>query len=131
LTALVALAGSTPRGSPEHPAFSYKTRIALNTEEHPVTLITAKQELILVVAVPNHRRTMPRSRPQIKNIEEQSRPDIEHRKIRHHDFSLPHTWSFYSQLNGGGSTWDPILVMAFVFASYVLRRSMRANRWSI
>jgi len=42
--------------------------------------------------------------------------------------------AFYSQLNGGGSTWDkfdPILVMAFVFASYVLRRCMRANRWSI
>ena len=42
--------------------------------------------------------------------------------------------AFYSQLNGGGSTWDkfdPILVMAFVFASYVLRRCMRANRWSL
>ena len=42
--------------------------------------------------------------------------------------------AFYSQLNSGGSTWDkfdPILVMAFVFASYVLRRSLRANRWSI
>jgi uncharacterized membrane protein YphA (DoxX/SURF4 family) len=42
--------------------------------------------------------------------------------------------AFYSQMNGGGSTWDkfdPILVMAFVFASYVLRRCMRANRWSI
>ena len=42
--------------------------------------------------------------------------------------------AFYSQLNGGGSTWDkfdPILVMTFVFASYVLRRRMRANRWSI
>ncbi|MGA2908049.1 MAG: DoxX family protein [Terracidiphilus sp.] len=42
--------------------------------------------------------------------------------------------AFYSQLNGGGSTWDkfdPILVMAFFFASYVLRRCMRANRWSI
>jgi uncharacterized membrane protein YphA (DoxX/SURF4 family) len=42
--------------------------------------------------------------------------------------------AFYSQLNGGGSTWDkfdPILVMAFVFASYVLRRCMRANMWSI
>jgi uncharacterized membrane protein YphA (DoxX/SURF4 family) len=42
--------------------------------------------------------------------------------------------AFYSQLNGGGSTWDkfdPILVMAFVFASYVLRRCMRASRWSI
>ena len=42
--------------------------------------------------------------------------------------------AFYSQLNGGCSTWDkfdPILVMAFVFASYVLRRRMRANRWSI
>jgi hypothetical protein len=42
--------------------------------------------------------------------------------------------AFYSQLNVGGSTWDkfdPILVMAFVFASYVLRRCMRANRWSI
>ena len=42
--------------------------------------------------------------------------------------------AFYSQLNGGGSAWDkfdPILVMAFVFTSYVLRRCMRANRWSI
>jgi uncharacterized membrane protein YphA (DoxX/SURF4 family) len=42
--------------------------------------------------------------------------------------------AFYSQLNGSGSTWDkfdPILVMAFVFASYVLRRCMRGNRWSI
>jgi hypothetical protein len=42
--------------------------------------------------------------------------------------------AFYSQLNGSGSTWDksdPILVMVFVFASYVLRRRMRANRWSI
>jgi uncharacterized membrane protein YphA (DoxX/SURF4 family) len=42
--------------------------------------------------------------------------------------------AFYSQLNGGGSTWDkfdPILVMAFVFASYLLRRCMRANKWSI
>ncbi len=42
--------------------------------------------------------------------------------------------AFYSQLNGGGSTWekfDPILVLAFVFTSYVLRRRMRANRWSI
>ena len=42
--------------------------------------------------------------------------------------------AFFSQLNGGGSTWekfDPILVVAFVFASYVSRRYMRANRWSI
>jgi uncharacterized membrane protein YphA (DoxX/SURF4 family) len=42
--------------------------------------------------------------------------------------------AFYSQLNGGGSTWgkcDPILVMAFVLASYVLRRCMPANRWSM
>ena len=42
--------------------------------------------------------------------------------------------AFYSQLNSEGSAWDkfdPILVMAFVFASYVLRRCMRANRWSI
>ena len=42
--------------------------------------------------------------------------------------------AFYSQLNGGGNTWDkfdPILVMALVFASYVLRRCMRANWWSI
>ena len=40
----------------------------------------------------------------------------------------------YSHLNVGGSTWDkldPILVMALVFASYVLRRRTRANRWSI
>jgi uncharacterized membrane protein YphA (DoxX/SURF4 family) len=42
--------------------------------------------------------------------------------------------AFYSHLNGGGSTWDkfdPILVMAFVFASYVLRRRTSANSWSI
>jgi uncharacterized membrane protein YphA (DoxX/SURF4 family) len=42
--------------------------------------------------------------------------------------------AFYSQLNGGGSTWDkfdPILVMAFVFASYILRRRMRSSMWSI
>ena len=42
--------------------------------------------------------------------------------------------AFYSQLNGGGSIWDrfdPILVMALVFASYVLRRCMPTNRWSI
>jgi uncharacterized membrane protein YphA (DoxX/SURF4 family) len=42
--------------------------------------------------------------------------------------------AFYSQLNGGGSNWDkfdPILVMAFVFASYGLRRCMRSNKWSI
>jgi len=42
--------------------------------------------------------------------------------------------AFYSQLHGGGSPWnefDPILVMAFVFASYGLRRRMRVNRWSI
>ncbi len=49
-------------------------------------------------------------------------------------FAINLLLAFYSQLNGGGSTWDkfdPILVMAFVFASYVLRRCMRANRWSI
>jgi uncharacterized membrane protein YphA (DoxX/SURF4 family) len=42
--------------------------------------------------------------------------------------------AFYSQLNGGGSTGDkvdPILIMAFVLASYVLRRFVRATRWSI
>ena len=42
--------------------------------------------------------------------------------------------AFYSQLNSGGSTWDkfdPILVMALVVASYVSRRLIRANRWSI
>ena len=42
--------------------------------------------------------------------------------------------TFYSQLNGVGSTWDkldPIVVMAVLFASYVLRRCMRANSWSI
>jgi uncharacterized membrane protein YphA (DoxX/SURF4 family) len=40
----------------------------------------------------------------------------------------------YSHLNSNGSHWDtldPILVMALVFASYLLRRCMRANRWSI
>jgi uncharacterized membrane protein YphA (DoxX/SURF4 family) len=42
--------------------------------------------------------------------------------------------AFYSQMKGGGGTWDrldPILVMAFVFASYGLRRCMRANIWSV
>ena len=40
----------------------------------------------------------------------------------------------YSHLNGSGNLWDkvdPIVVIAFVFASYVLRRCMGANRWSI
>jgi hypothetical protein len=40
----------------------------------------------------------------------------------------------YSHLNGSGSLGDkvdPIIVMALVFASYVLRRSVSANRWSI
>ena len=42
--------------------------------------------------------------------------------------------AFYSQMKGVSSTWDkfdPILVMAFVFASYGLRRCMRANIWSV
>jgi uncharacterized membrane protein YphA (DoxX/SURF4 family) len=42
--------------------------------------------------------------------------------------------AFYSQVKSGGSTWDkfdPLLVMAFVLASYVLRRCMRANKWSM
>jgi uncharacterized membrane protein YphA (DoxX/SURF4 family) len=49
-------------------------------------------------------------------------------------FTITLLLAFYSQLNSGGSTWDkfdPILVMAFVVASYVLRRCMPANRWSI
>jgi uncharacterized membrane protein len=49
-------------------------------------------------------------------------------------FAITLLLAFYSQLYGGGSTWDkfdPILVMAFVLASYVLRRCMPANRWSI
>ena len=40
--------------------------------------------------------------------------------------------AFYSQLNRGASTWDkfdPLRFLAFVSASYVLRRCMRANRW--
>jgi uncharacterized membrane protein len=40
----------------------------------------------------------------------------------------------YSHLNGSGSHWeivDPIVVMAFLLVSYVLRRCMHANRWSI
>jgi len=42
--------------------------------------------------------------------------------------------AFYSQLHGGGSTWntiDPLLVMALVFASDGLRRCLRANPWSL
>ena len=38
--------------------------------------------------------------------------------------------AFYSQLNGGGSTWDkfdPILVLAFVFASYVVQASCETH----
>jgi hypothetical protein len=49
-------------------------------------------------------------------------------------FAITLLLAFYSKLNSSGSTWDhfdPILVMAFVLASYVLRRHMRANRWSI
>ena len=40
----------------------------------------------------------------------------------------------YSHLSAGGSPWnalDPGVVMAFLVASYVLRRCLRANRWSI
>jgi uncharacterized membrane protein len=40
----------------------------------------------------------------------------------------------YSYLSASGSPWhalDPVGVMAFLFASYILRRCMRANRWSI
>jgi uncharacterized membrane protein YphA (DoxX/SURF4 family) len=47
-------------------------------------------------------------------------------------FAVTLLLAFYSQLNSGGSTWDkfdPILVMALVFASYVLRRRVRTNRW--
>jgi len=42
--------------------------------------------------------------------------------------------AFYSRLNVSGSAWDkldPIVVMAVLFVSYVLRRCMRASRWSI
>jgi len=49
-------------------------------------------------------------------------------------FAITLLLAFYSQLNGGGSAWDkfdPLLVMALVFASYGLRRRMRANRWSL
>jgi uncharacterized membrane protein len=40
----------------------------------------------------------------------------------------------YSHLNASSNPWhalDPIVVMALLFASYVLRHCMRANRWSI
>ncbi len=40
----------------------------------------------------------------------------------------------YSHLSASGDLWhalDPVVVMAFLFASYVLRRCMRTNRWSI
>ncbi|MGA9672394.1 MAG: DoxX family protein [Terracidiphilus sp.] len=42
--------------------------------------------------------------------------------------------AFYSQLISSDSTWDkfdPIFVITFVFASYVLRRRMRTTIWSI
>jgi uncharacterized membrane protein len=42
--------------------------------------------------------------------------------------------AFYSHLNVSGTTWDkldPIVVMAVLLASYVLRSCMRPNRWSI
>ncbi len=40
----------------------------------------------------------------------------------------------YSHVSASGSPWhaiDPALVMAFLLASYVLRRCIHANRWSI
>jgi uncharacterized membrane protein len=40
----------------------------------------------------------------------------------------------YSHLSASGNPWhalDPALVLSFLFASYVLRRCMRANGWSI
>jgi hypothetical protein len=42
--------------------------------------------------------------------------------------------AFYSHLNVNCSTWnklDPIVVLAILLASYVLRRRMRKNSWSI
>jgi hypothetical protein len=49
-------------------------------------------------------------------------------------FTINLLLAFYSQLSVGVGTWDkfdPILVMAFVLTSYVLRRGMSANRSSI
>jgi uncharacterized membrane protein len=40
----------------------------------------------------------------------------------------------YSHLSASGDPWhvlDPVVVLAFLSASYVLRRCMRPNRWSI
>jgi uncharacterized membrane protein len=40
----------------------------------------------------------------------------------------------YSHMSASGNPWhalDPVIVMAFLFASYVLRRCMRANKWSL
>ena len=42
--------------------------------------------------------------------------------------------TFYSRLNSTGSVWntlDPLFVMALVSVSYVLRRGMLENRWSL
>jgi hypothetical protein len=70
-----------------------------------VTLITAEQELILVVAVPNHQHKMVRSRPHIKNLGNNPVLTANIEKfaitisahINSDFFSLPHTWSLDSQ----------------------------------
>jgi hypothetical protein len=67
----------------------------------PVTLITSEQELILVVAVPNHQHKMVRSRPHIKNFWNNPVLTANIEKlavtipayINSDLFSLPHAWS--------------------------------------
>src|SRR6266851_660947 len=67
----------------------------------PVTLITAEQELILVVTVPNHQHKMARSRPHIKNLGNNPVLTANVEKfaitipahINSDFFSLPRTWS--------------------------------------
>jgi hypothetical protein len=66
----------------------------------PVTLITAEQELILVIAIPNHQHKMARSRPHIRNLGNSPVPTANPDKlaitiparINSDFFSLPHTW---------------------------------------
>jgi len=71
----------------------------------PVPLIAAEQELILVVAIPNHQHKMARSRLHIKNLGNNPvvAANIEEfaitipANINSDFFPLPHTWSLEFQ----------------------------------
>ncbi len=94
----------------------------------PVTLITAEQELILLVAVPNHQHKMARSRPHIKNlgnnpvltanIEEFAITIPAH--INSDFFSLPRTWSLDFQARAHAGEMPTQILCGVIYSSVFL-----------